>query len=294
MPNISGISGTNNNKDSKPRTKPVSLVVLTYSVSPDLEKTLITLNNRGASVHYIIEENGKQNQFTNDATDITFCCGKSEFRGQSSLNEISINMMLINNAQSVFQEAQITKLIDFLQDLAQRYPNLDLKKDIAGLGEVAVQNDQPFPRHIAPGKFFPWEQLAQQGFGLFLATTPEQKAEICVSPTSPEAKILDLQTKLRGYGYAIEASGIYDDATKAWVTRFNQRYVPDETNQLDASLWSKASQLSLEYIQQYLNTKTNIATQLPSSPNIFFNPSAPAAANTTDEVRVQTPTLNLK
>jgi N-acetylmuramoyl-L-alanine amidase len=203
-------------------------------------------------------------------------------------------MMLINNAQSVFQEAQITKLIDFLQDLAQRYPNLDLKKDIAGLGEVAVQNDQPFPRHIAPGKFFPWEQLAQQGFGLFLATTPEQKAEICVSPTSPEAKILDLQTKLRGYGYAIEASGIYDDATKAWVTRFNQRYVPDETNQLDASLWSKASQLSLEYIQQYLNTKTNIATQLPSSPNIFFNPSAPAAANTTDEVRVQTPTLNLK
>jgi N-acetylmuramoyl-L-alanine amidase len=73
MPNISGISGTNNNKDSKPRTKPVSLVVLTYSVSPDLEKTLITLNNRGASVHYIIEENGKQNQFTNDATDIRTC-----------------------------------------------------------------------------------------------------------------------------------------------------------------------------------------------------------------------------
>lgn len=294
MPNTNGISGTNTNKNSKPRTKPANLVVLTYSVSPDLEKTLITLNNRGASVHYIIEENGNQIQFTNDATDETFCCGKSEFRGQTSLNQINISMMLINDAKSVFKQEQITKLIAFLQDLAQRYPHLDLKKDIAGLGEIAVQKDQPSPRHIAPGKDFPWEQLAQQGFGLFLVTTAEQKAEIYISPTSSQQEISSLQNSLKAYGYAIVASGIYDDATKEWVTRFNQRYVPDATKQLDSSLWSKASQLSLEHVLSYINTKANIATQLPSSQNSFFNPPSAPAANTMDENVQQTPTLNIK
>lgn len=285
----------NDNRSFKDRTQEVAAVIVTYSSSTDKGHTLATLNDRGASVHYLIEENGRQTYQLDQSKQVSFCCGKSGFRGKSSVNEFSINIMLMNDSMSFFKEEQISKLIESLEKIKEAFPHLDLKKDIAGLGEVAVQPDQPSPRHIAPGKFFPWEQLAQQGFGLFLATTPEQKAEICISPASSEAEILDLQTKLRAYGYAIEASGIYDEATKAWVTRFNQRYVPDETNQLDASLWSKASQLSLEHIQQYLNTKTNIVTQLPSSQNSFFNqPSAPAAANTTDEVRVQTPTLNLK
>jgi N-acetylmuramoyl-L-alanine amidase len=297
-----GISGTNNNKNSKPRSKPANLAVLTYSVSPDLEKTLITLNNRGASVHYIIEENGNQIQFTNDATDETFCCGKSEFRGQTSLNQVSINMMLINDAKNDFKKVQIDKLIVFFQDLAQRYPHLDLKIDVAGLGEAAIvrKEDVPagegkiFPRHKAPGREFPWEECAQHGIGLFLSTTPEQKAETCISPESSKEEILSLQNSLKAYGYAIEASGIYDAATKEWVNRFNKRYVPDVTEQLDPTLWSKASQLSLEHVLAYINTKTNIVTQLPSSQNSFFNPPSAPAANTIDESVQQTSTLNIK
>jgi N-acetyl-anhydromuramyl-L-alanine amidase AmpD len=298
MPNTNGMSGTNTNKNSKPREYNLqpTLVVLTYSVLPNLKETLFILNNHGASVHYMIEENGNQIQFTNDATDQTFCCGKSEFRGQTSLNQVSITIMLINDAQSVYKQQQITKLIDFFQDLAQRYPHLDLKKDIAGLSEVAVQKELPSPRHIAPGRFFPWEQLAQQGFGLFLATTPEQKAEICISPASSQLQILTLQNKLRDYGYAIEANGNYDDITKAWVTRFNERYVPDPTQQLDAGLWSKASQLSLENILAYTHTKTNIANASPllSSQSSLFNQASLPTAKTMDEVTVQTSMLNMK
>lgn len=284
MPNGNGISGTNNNKNSKPRTEQPNLVVLTYSVLPNLKETLFALNSRGASVHYIIEENGNQIQFTNDATQQTFCCGKSEFRNQTSLNEISINMMLINDAASIFKQEQITKLIAFLQDLAQRYPSLDLKKDIAGLGEVAIlkKEDVPagegkiFPRHIALGKDFPWKELADRDFGLFLETSETQKSEKYIDDKSTREKILALQGRLKEYGYGIETSGIYDEATKAWVTRFNQRYVPDATQQLDASLWSKASQLSLEHVLNYINENKKVVTQtLASSPTSLFKPVAP-------------------
>ncbi len=302
MPN-NGISRTNTNKTTNYRMeeKPKFLVI-TNSVSPTPEKALLALYRDGnsASVHYFIRKDGKQDQFHLEDNQ-SFTCGRSKFGEEESLNKTAISVMFINTGNEAYTEEQKAKFKAYLADFKERNPHIDLKINLLGLGEVATQiKDVPeghgkiFPRHEAPGKLFFWDELAALGFGLFVPTTAQQKAEICVSPTSPEAKILDLQTKLREYGYAIEASGIYDDATKAWVTRFNQRYVPDETNQLDASLWSKASQLSLEYIQQYLNTKTNIATQLPSSPNIFFNPSAPAAANTTDEVRVQTPTLNLK
>jgi len=260
MTSENGISGTNDNKNSKPRTVQPNLVVLTYSVLPDLKDTLIALNKGGASVHYIIEEDGRQTQFADDATQQTFCCGNSKFKDQPSLNSVSINVMLINDANSAFRSEQIKKLISFLQDLAQRHPHLDLKKDIVGLGEIAVEKNKSYPHYQAPGKHFPWETLALNGFGLFMVTTPEQKAEVKVSPASSESEVLSLQKELKEYGYAIENTGVYDEATKAWVTRFNERYVPDATKQLDASIWSKASQLSLEHIQNHIHSKTPAAT----------------------------------
>jgi N-acetyl-anhydromuramyl-L-alanine amidase AmpD len=264
----------NDNRDFKNRKQEIGLIVLTYSVTTDKGVTLATLNDNGASIHYLLEENGRQTYKLDQSNQVSFCCGKSEFRGKSSVNEFSINIMLMNDSESPFKQAQIDKLISTLGKIKEAFPHLDLKIDIAGLGEVAVQKDSPSPRHIAPGKFFPWEQLAQHGFGLFLSTTPEQKAEVCISPESSEPEILALQTKLKEYGYAIASNGVYDDATKAWVTRFNQRYVPDSTQQIDASIWSKASQLSLEYIQNYKNELKQAITQTTASaPSLFKVPS---------------------
>ncbi len=67
-----GVSGTNNNKNSEPRSVKPNLVVLSYSNSSDLESALIELNRQNVSVHYIIDEDGNQTQFTNDLTQETF------------------------------------------------------------------------------------------------------------------------------------------------------------------------------------------------------------------------------
>lgn len=281
------------NRDFKNRTQNLGLNVITYSVSTDLSTTLAALQNTGASIHYLIEENGNETVKLDEKTQVSFCCGKSKFRDKPSVNEYSISIMLMNDAQSPFKKEQIDTLIARLKSIKEAFPDLDLKKDIVGLGEVAVETNSSSPRHIAPGKFFPWQQLAEQDFGLFIPTSSEEKAKTCVSPASSELEIKALQENLQSYGYAIEASGKYDDATKAWVTRFNQRYVPDPTQAIDTSIWSKASQISLDHIQQYVNAKTNGATQVAFSPGSLFNkPTAPAA--NTDEVSVQTASLSMK
>ncbi|CAK6515174.1 MAG: hypothetical protein IRF12RH_05600 [Rickettsia helvetica] len=56
--------------------------------------------------------------------------------------------MLINDAKSDFPEEQIGQLCKFLKDIKLRYPDLDLKHDLVGLGEVTVNREGN--AHIAP------------------------------------------------------------------------------------------------------------------------------------------------
>lgn len=294
-----GISGTNNNKTINVRNESLKFLILTNSVLTDKKDIYPALYDKGASIHYLIDKGGFQTQFANE-NEQTFTNGRSQFRKNVSLNKSAVSVMFINTGSEAYTKEQKDKLKAFLNDFRERNPEIDLKINLLGLGEVATieKKDIPdgegkiFPRHQAPGKIF-WEELAEelaaQGFGLFIPTTSEQKAEVCISPMSPQCEIIDLQNKLRDYGYALEASGKYDEATKAWVTRFNQRYVPDATQTIDASIWSKASQLSLDHILNYINTKTNTVTQSANSANGFFTASAPT--ENTDEVDTQFATL---
>ncbi len=296
-----GMSKTNDNKTFDIREAAVKFLILTNSVTPLIGETLVTLYNNGnsRSVHYLINKAGLQDQFAYESMQ-TFTNGKSYMRGNHSLNQTAVNVMLINSGNETYPKEQIAKFIKFASDFQERNPNIDLKIDFFGLGEVAYIKKEVsagegkiFPRHQAPGEIF-WQQyaekLAEKNIGLYIPTTYDQKTEICVSPASSQCEITELQNKLRDYGYAIEASGKYDEATKAWVTRFNQRYVPDATQTIDATIWSEASQLSLNHILNYIaNTITNTVTQ-SSSANNFFIASAPA--ENADEVK-QVSTLKL-
>ncbi|BBJ31661.1 hypothetical protein RAS_07700 [Rickettsia asiatica] len=84
--------------------------------------------------------------------------------------------MLINDAKSDFPEEQIGQLCKFLKDIKLRYPDLDLKHDLVGLGEVTVNREGN--AHIAPGSKFPWKELAEAGFGRYFETTQEQKSKV--------------------------------------------------------------------------------------------------------------------
>lgn len=295
-----GISGTNNNKTINVRNEGIKFLILTNSVLTDKKDIYPALYDKGASIHYLIDKEGFQTQFA-DESEQTFTNGRSWFRKSNSLNKTAVNLMFVNSGYETYTQEQKDKFKAYLEDFKKRNPAIDLKINLLGLGEVATltKKDVPegegkiFPRHEAPGKLFFWDELAELGFGLFIPTTPEQKGESWVSPASSELEIKALQENLQNYGYALETSGKYDNATKAWVTRFNQRYVPDPTQAIDASIWSKASQISLDHIQQYNNEKNIAATQTAILPSSLFNiPTAPEAD--TDKVSQQTASLSMK
>ncbi len=291
------ISNTTDNKILSIRKEPLQFLILTNSVTLTIEETLVALYNNGnsRSVHYLINKEGHQDLFALEKTLISFTSGKSFFRGHHSLNQTAVSLMFLNSGNEAYTQAQKDKLLAFLKDFHERHPEVDLKNNLLGLGEVATieKTDVPegegkiFPRHEAPGKIF-WQEMAQelaeQGFGLFIPTTPEQKTEVCLSPASSEIEITALQKQLREYGYALEASGQYDAATKAWVTRFNHRYVPDTT--IDASLWSKASKINLDNILDYIHNKTYPLTQSLQS-SLFKPVSSASDEDTVDASQIQ-------
>lgn len=230
------ISNVNNNKFTAPRPEGVnvSTVVITYSVSGDIHQAIDALHDKGASVHYTIREDGFLDQYHAENAK-AFYAGKSSWHGVGSVNDYGIGIMLINDSNSHFASEQITKLTALLADINTRHGKT---LEITGLGEVAVD------RHIAPGKQFPWQKLAENGFGKYLDVTNSNKdCTYQLGDTSKEVETI--QTHLIEHGYGLVATGEFDSLTEKVVNVFNSRYNQDQEN---SKCWSEASNEILDYL----------------------------------------------
>ena len=238
-----GISESNSSTYTMPREQGIkpSCIVVTYSVVPSLEEAVISLQNRGASVHYIIDTDGKQYKYHDDYDKASFA-GKSHWKGQESVNGFGIGIMFINDARDEqfkdFTQPQIDQAKTLLKDLSNKHPEIDMKHDLVGLGEVAE-------RHISPGPKFFWKELAEKGFGIFRPSTEQETKNILIVKDQQDAQVTSVQSQLKKYGYNITESGICDVSTQDWFWKFNTRYVP---NQYPLDEWSEGSQHSLNLL----------------------------------------------
>lgn len=227
------ISKINNQAFSKARPEGLKLdtIVITYSACEgDISQTLTSLYNRGASVHYLIDQQGFQNQFISE-DKMAFFAGKSSWHHQTSLNSNSIGVMLINDAESAFPDVQVDKLIELIKDINERH---DTEMETLGLGEVALN------RHIAPGPLFPWSKLAEAGV-VNLVEIPSKISKDCkLNPGEQNNAVESFQKSLIVHGYGIDATGIFDDLTTKAVNVFTQKYVPGHN-----LCWSDATEYVL-------------------------------------------------
>lgn len=197
---------SNNFDVRKPR-----LVVIHHTEMDNAEsalKVLQTRNKQGrVSAHYLIANNGKLYQLVAD-NQRAWHAGAGSWKGVDDINSISIGIELDNNGSEPFEERQILALIRLLDDLCTRF---NIPRDaIIGHADLAPT------RKRDPNRFFPWQRLAQAGFGKWY------RENLVAAPENFDAVL------------ALKAVGYDTQDLPAAVKAFHRHYRGIETDILDS------------------------------------------------------------
>ena len=129
-----------------------------HSVQESL-RTLRTANSGGpVSAHYLVGSDGAIYQLVADS-ERAWQAGPGRWGTITDLNSASIGIELDNDGHSPFAQAQIDSLLRLLADLTTR---LRIPPT-----QVIGHEDLAPGRKTDPGPLFPWQQLAEAGYGLW-------------------------------------------------------------------------------------------------------------------------------
>ena len=175
------------------------------------------------SSHYVIDEGGRITQLVPEERR-AWHAGASSWEGETDINSRSIGIEIGNVGHDLgypdFPDAQIDAVIALARDIIHRHR---IRAD-----RVLAHSDVAPDRKVDPGEKFPWERLHRAGIGLWVAPQPPSApgAPTPLGPGDSGSAVSELQDALRRYGYGIEATGIYDEATAAVVTAFQRHFRP--------------------------------------------------------------------
>ena len=219
------LAGTAIRREMSPNfdARRANLVVLHHTSDSTLDEALATLTNpeRKVSAHYLIGRDGEIVQMVEEK-DRAWHAGVSWWRGARDINARSIGIELVNPGHEwgyrPFPEAQMNALIDLAQGILARHPIP--RRNVVGHSDVAPT------RKIDPGEKFPWNALAAQRIGHWVAPVPVDAADPGLPVGSDGALVAEVQTMLKNYGYAIEPTGSFDLATEFVVKAFQRHFRP--------------------------------------------------------------------
>lgn len=138
------------------------LIVLHATEQRSAQASLDTLRTRNSggpvSAHYLIGGDGTIYQLVADEQR-AWHAGAGRWGTITDVNSASLGIELDNDAQSPYTTAQIDSLLRLLDDLTARWRIP--RTQIIGHEDLAPD------RKNDPGALFPWQQLADAGFGLW-------------------------------------------------------------------------------------------------------------------------------
>lgn len=146
-----------------------NFVILHDTSNDRAEDALRTLTDpaRKVSAHWLIGRDGTLYELV-DERQRAWHAGQSYWGGQADMNSASLGIELDNNGAEPYPEPQVARLLGLLRTLRDRY-NLP-PANFLGHGDVAPR------RKVDPGRQFPWQRLAEAGFGLWCPAVPETSA----------------------------------------------------------------------------------------------------------------------
>lgn len=147
--------GTTNFNLRKP-----NYVVIHHTAQDSVKQTLntFTIPRTQVSSHYVISDNGEVYHMLNDYLR-AWHGGVGKWGNTTDLNSTSIGIELDNDGEEEFSIAQINSLLELLEELKEKY-NIP-SENFIGHSDIAPS------RKVDPNANFPWEQLAEEGFGLW-------------------------------------------------------------------------------------------------------------------------------
>jgi len=151
--------GTTNFNLRKP-----NFVILHHTAQNSCEETLstFTATKSQVSAHYLICKDGTVHHMLNDYLR-AWQAGVSKWGNATDINSISIGIEIDNNGFEPFTDAQIGSLLQLLDRLKKTY-------SIPAANFIGHADIAP-GRKVDPNKYFPWQKLAENGFGLWYDTT---------------------------------------------------------------------------------------------------------------------------
>ena len=154
--------GTTNFTMRKP-----SFVIIHHTAQNSCEQTLktFTLTRTQVSAHYVICKDGTIHHMLNDYLR-AWHAGASQWGNLTDVNSSSVGIELDNNGFEPFPEAQINSLLVLLKKLKK--DNNIPAANFIGHADIAPK------RKNDPNRYFPWKQLAQNGYGYWYDTSNTQ------------------------------------------------------------------------------------------------------------------------
>ena len=171
------------------------------------------------SAHYTVDEDGTI--YAHVAEDMrAWHAGVSSWRGHGDINSRSIGVEIVNPGHEfgyrAFPDIQIAAVIRLSREILGRHRIP--ARNVVGHSDVAPARKED------PGELFPWPLLARAGIGLW-PSAASVSGDSMMPGMAGEA-VRALQRELAGYGYGLEESGVFDDATRLVVVAFQRHFRP--------------------------------------------------------------------
>lgn len=242
------------------KSQRIKTIVLHYTVS-DNERSIQLLTKGKVSSHYLIMDN-EDNKIYNlvPENQRAWHAGDGGFAGRTILNDTSIGIEIVNKGIQPqylralkdsdldyhpyshfveFDELQIKKVAQLVQDIAERYEISP--KNIIGHSDLAPS------RKIDPGAKFPWQRLySEYGIGAWYDEADKQLFIEQVQLATPT--ILEVKQAFRDYGYQINDSNEWDKPSRDVIYAFQLHFRPlNPTGQMDIETYAILKALNKKY-----------------------------------------------
>jgi N-acetylmuramoyl-L-alanine amidase len=197
------------------------MLILHYTGMQTGEAAMARLTDPAArvSAHYTVDEDGTVHAHVDEQLR-AWHAGVSSWRGHTDINSRSIGIEIVNPGHEFgyrpFPDVQIASVVELSQGILSRHRIP--ARNVVGHSDVAPARKED------PGELFPWALLAREGIGLWPVVRPVSGDRLV--PGMSGDLVMALQQDLACHGYGLDATGVYDEATRLVVVAFQRHFRP--------------------------------------------------------------------